>query len=145
MANLTTAILVILIKDNKVLFLKRAHGWGAGTYTLPGGNAELHESLTQACVRELYEEVGIELEHENLSFVNLSHIKNTNLEYLLVTFVATVWKGEPSNKEPEKHSEMVWLDINDLPSNMNRYALEMLQIYKDKKTYAEFGWDKNNY
>ncbi len=143
MANLTTAILVILIKDNNVLFLKRAYGWGAGTYTLPGGNAELHESLTQAAIRELYEEVGIELEHENLSFVNLSHIKNANIEYLLVSFVATQWKGEPFNKEPEKHSEMVWLDINNLPVNMNPYALEILNAYNNKKTYTEFGWNKN--
>jgi len=141
MANLTTAIVLILVKDDKVLFLKRTHGWGAGTYTLPGGNVELNESLTQACIREMFEELGIELEHEKLSFVNLSHIKSTSSEYLLVTFVATIWKGEPLNKEPEKHSEMVWLDINNLPSNMNPYALEMLQIYKDKKTYTEFGWN----
>jgi len=143
MANLTTAIVLILVKDDKVLFLKRTKGWGAGTYTLPGGNVELNESLTQACIREMFEELGIELEHDKLSFVNLSHIKNSdkNIEYLLITFVATIWKGEPFNKEPEKHSEMVWLDINNLPSNMNTYALEMLSVYNNKKTYTEFGWN----
>jgi ADP-ribose pyrophosphatase YjhB (NUDIX family) len=140
MANLLTAVLVILIKDNKALFLKRIRGWGAGTYSLPGGNVELYESLRQACIRETYEEVGIELDTDNLNFVNLSHIKNANLEYLLVTFVATSWKGEPFNKEPEKHSEMVWLDINNLPSDAHPFAHEMLRVYKDKKIYSEFGW-----
>lgn len=143
MANLTTAILVILIKDNKVLFLKRMHGWGAGTYSLPGGNADLHESLTQGAIREVYEEVGITLEPHDLNFVNLSHIKrsDTDIEYLLASFIATVWKGEPFNKEPEKHSEIAWLDMDSLPKDMYPLAIELLHAYKTKKTYTEFGWD----
>jgi ADP-ribose pyrophosphatase YjhB (NUDIX family) len=145
MANLKTAVLVILVKDNKVLFLKRTHGWGAGTYSLPGGNVELHESLTQAAIREVAEEVGVQLEPHNLSFVNLSHIKNsdTDIEYLLVTFVATQWKREPFNKEPEKHSEMVWLDMDNLPEEIHTFGHKILQAYKDNKTFSEFGWDKN--
>ncbi len=139
-----TATLIILIKDNKVLFLKRTQGWGAGTYSLPGGNVELHESLSQACIRESNEELGITINPADLQFVTMLHIKNfcmnVCMEYILVTFVASNWEGEIYNKEPEKHSELAWFDLNNLPENLAPFARETLKAYQSKQTFAEYGW-----
>jgi 8-oxo-dGTP diphosphatase len=144
MANLMTATLIILIQDGKVLFLKRAKGWAADTYSLPGGNVELHESLSHACIRESYEELGIQIAPEDLEFVTLSHIKNICLEncqeYMLVTFKANSWKGEIFNKEPEKHSELVWFDLNELPNNLAPFARETLKAFQEKQVFSEHGW-----
>ena len=145
MANLMTAVVVIFIKDNHVLFLKRTAGWGAGTYSLPGGNVELHESLTAAAIRESHEELDAVISQENLIFSSMQHIKDFCMEkcreYILVTFSVTEWNGEIINKEPEKHSELVWFNINDLPENLSPYARETVQKYKEKVTFAEYGWN----
>ncbi len=49
---------VVLIED-KVLLVRRAAPPGKGKWSIPGGLVELGESLSNAAVRELYEETGI--------------------------------------------------------------------------------------
>lgn len=51
------------------------------------------------------------------------------------------WKGEPTNLEPHKHSELAWFDKDLLPPKifyLNKLALEDI---KHGKFYGEHGWD----
>jgi ADP-ribose pyrophosphatase YjhB (NUDIX family) len=49
----------LVIKDNKVLLVKRAHDPGKGYWTNPGGYIEQFESIEETIVREVEEESGI--------------------------------------------------------------------------------------
>jgi 8-oxo-dGTP diphosphatase len=53
---------VAVIRDGRVLLAARAHPPGAHVFSLPGGLVEPGETLAQAALRELHEEVGIEAE-----------------------------------------------------------------------------------
>src|SRR5689334_8641182 len=51
---------IFLLKDNAVLLLRRANtGYEDGNYGVVAGHVELGESVTQAAVREIWEEVGV--------------------------------------------------------------------------------------
>jgi 8-oxo-dGTP diphosphatase len=57
--KLVDAIFVLLIKENKVFFIRRANtGWKDGQYSLIGGHLDGDEPATVAAVREAKEEAG---------------------------------------------------------------------------------------
>ncbi len=54
------AVYLILIKENKVLLLKRANtGYEDGNYSLVAGHMDGNETIKQAMIREATEEAGI--------------------------------------------------------------------------------------
>ena len=51
-----------IFKDNKVLLILRSKGQYEGSWSLPGGHIESHETNEQAAVREVREETSISCE-----------------------------------------------------------------------------------
>jgi ADP-ribose pyrophosphatase YjhB (NUDIX family) len=51
---------VAVIRDGRVLLASRGRPPGEGLYSLPGGRVETGETLAEAALRELREEVGVE-------------------------------------------------------------------------------------
>lgn len=49
----------VLVRDGRVLLVKRASPPSQGMWAIPGGHVELGETLQQAAARELREETGI--------------------------------------------------------------------------------------
>jgi 8-oxo-dGTP diphosphatase len=48
--------------EGRLLVIRRRHPPAAGTWTLPGGRVEPGETHERACVREMFEETGLEVE-----------------------------------------------------------------------------------
>jgi 8-oxo-dGTP diphosphatase len=59
----------VVVLDGEVLVLERTHDPYEGHWVLPGGFVEREERARGACVREVREEVGLEVEVE--AFVGL--------------------------------------------------------------------------
>jgi len=55
------AVGAIVIKDNRVLLVKRGKAPSNGQWAIPGGRVELGETLQEAAERELLEETNIEI------------------------------------------------------------------------------------
>ncbi|MBK6658377.1 MAG: NUDIX domain-containing protein [Proteobacteria bacterium] len=60
--NVASAVAALLVHDGHLLLTRRAHAPAAGTLDLPGGFVDPHETLEQALVRELGEELGLTLD-----------------------------------------------------------------------------------
>lgn len=134
---------VLLKKENKVLFVHRNNtGWMDGKYGLAAGKVENGESFIEAAVREAKEEAGVTIKPVNLRYILTVHRKeDEKTTWVDVFFEATEWTGKPYNAEPEVHTKIEWLDLNNLPKNiipMLKFAFEQI---KDGKTYAEYGWE----
>jgi 8-oxo-dGTP diphosphatase len=50
----------VVVRDERVLFVRYAYGDRKGLWTLPGGYAQHDETLDQAALRELREEAGLD-------------------------------------------------------------------------------------
>jgi 8-oxo-dGTP diphosphatase len=136
------ASFVLLRRGNTVAFVLRANTqWMNGYYGLPSGKVEKNERFMAAAVREAKEEVGVTIAEDNLSHAVTVHRYDVDIQWVDVLFEVSSWEGEPYNAEPHMHSELVWLDLDNLPENVIpsvRYELEQI---KAGKTYGEFGWD----
>lgn len=56
------AVSAAIVRDGRVLIVRRAHFPVGGPFTFPGGVVEIGETLHQAIVREVREETAIEIE-----------------------------------------------------------------------------------
>ncbi|MNI02838.1 putative mutator protein MutT4 [compost metagenome] len=57
--NYSIGVGALVVRDNKVLLVRRAIEPGKGNWTNPGGYIEQHEPIEETIVREVYEESGI--------------------------------------------------------------------------------------
>ena len=56
------AVSAAIIRDGKVLIVRRARPPASGIFTLPGGGVEAGETLREAVIREVREETGLAIE-----------------------------------------------------------------------------------
>lgn len=53
------AVGAVVVRERRLLVVRRGRGVAIGSWSLPGGRVEAGETLTEAVRRELYEETGV--------------------------------------------------------------------------------------
>jgi 8-oxo-dGTP diphosphatase len=88
--------LLYVVKDGKVLLIRKKRGLGVGLFNGVGGEAKPGETPEQAAVREMVEEVGAEpLEIEWRGFLEFWNFEGGAVESVhYVYFVARGYAGE---------------------------------------------------
>jgi 8-oxo-dGTP pyrophosphatase MutT (NUDIX family) len=135
-----TAAYVIMRRQGKVAFVLRQNtDWMNGYYGLPSGKIEKGESAMRAAIREAKEEVGVTITPDQLRHI-LTGDRHDEIDWMDICFEASGWAGEPYNAEPHMHSELSWLNPDDLPENVIPSVRFYIEQIKTGATYAEYGW-----
>ena len=114
------AAYVIVRRGDEVLLLLRADtGYMDGYWAGPAGHVERGESVLAAAVRELKEEVGIDVDAADLVPLTAMHRTGGNGdpidERVDFFFVTEKWSGEPRLMEPDKAAGLEWYPLDKLP------------------------------
>jgi 8-oxo-dGTP diphosphatase len=110
-------VAVIVRNGDKVLFGVRKGSHGAGTWAFPGGHLEFGESWENCALRELDEEIGVEV--DNLRFLGATNdIFDDNKHYVTIFMMCDYLSGDLVNKEPEKCEGWKWMSADQLPDNL---------------------------
>ncbi len=138
------ACFVILRRGTTVAFVLREHTtWMNGYYGPPAGKVEENESYTAGAIREAKEEAGITIDPKDLVYAHTMHRHSGgDMDWVDIYFEVTKWEGEPMNAEPDKHSELVWLDMKNLPDTIVPPVLAALEAVERGEQYSEYGWDQ---
>ncbi|WBU47972.1 NUDIX domain-containing protein [Kosakonia pseudosacchari] len=139
--NLSVAVFVLLRKAQRICMLKRTGtGWMDGCYSLPAGGLEQHETLAATAAREANEETGVVIAPEDLHLAHTLHVWTENRSWMGHFFCCTRWQGEPFIAEPEKHGDLCWHAIDDLPENTIGYVKQAIEQIAAGQSYSEYGW-----
>ena len=139
--SLPIAVHVVLHRNQEVLLIKRSNtGFRDGEWSVPAGRLNLGETIREAAVRELAEEVGVSTSIENLSKPLVMHYSDKTGEKLYIFFVAEKWSKEPRNMEADKCDEIAWFKINALPELLIPHVREGVVKVLDGVSYLEFGF-----
>ncbi len=88
----------LILKDGKLLLVKRGVQPGFGKWSVPGGLVEVGEKVQDAMVREVKEEVGFDVEAVKLmdvaDTITLDSNGRVQYHFVVVNFVARIVGGE---------------------------------------------------
>lgn len=130
-----TAVFVILEKDNKIFFLRRANtGWADGFLTIPSGHVDKGERVTESAIKEAKEEAGVIIDKDDLVFVHVDYLRD---EYVNFYFKAERWEGEPRIGEPDLASEMLWVNKDALPEDVTPQVKRMFAQIRAGSHFSE--------
>jgi ADP-ribose pyrophosphatase YjhB (NUDIX family) len=110
------AVSAAIIRDGKVLVVRRARKPALGVYTVPGGVVEAGETLLDAVAREVREETALEIEPVALAghreVILRDEDGRVNRHFVILCFAARLVGGEV--RLNEELDEARWIAPADL-------------------------------
>lgn len=130
----------IFQKKDKTLLMKRWNtGYMDGKWALVSGHVESEESLKQALIREVEEEIGLNIRESDLSYICGIRSKENN-NYINFYFLINNFDGNIVNKEPNKCKVLKWFAINELPNNMIMNDKKAINNMLNAVSFEEYGF-----
>ena len=110
----TSVVAVIVNSDHQVLLTKRNIPPFQGEWVMPGGKIDLGEPIVQALVREVREEVGLEVEVGRLIDV-FEHVTpgEDNYHFIIIYYLCTPLFCDVEHNRDEV-SEACWVGRDQL-------------------------------
>lgn len=114
MRLLLVAAAVLLDGEGRVLLAQRPEGKNlAGLWEFPGGKIEAGERPEAALVRELREELTIEVDAADLKAIGFASHAYDDMHLLMPVWATKKWQGIPQSNEGQS---LAWSAIDQLSS-----------------------------
>ena len=111
--NLKIVVSIALINDlNEILLSKRPKNKHLGGFwEFPGGKVEVNELPEHALIREIKEELDIDIKNKCIAPLSFSEFNYKEFQLLLLLYVCRRWEGQPRSME---NNELKWVKPNML-------------------------------
>lgn len=145
---LIATVHLLLTRGDQVLLLRRFNtGYEDGRYSVPAGHLDGNEPVRQAMRREALEEIGLDLDPDDLEVIHVVHRftpanGNAPVDERVDFFLTpSRWSGKPRNLEPDKCDELRWVEMQSLPDATIPYIRHAIAQVLAGSAFSEFGWE----
>ncbi|MBO0141856.1 NUDIX domain-containing protein [Agrobacterium sp. Ap1] len=122
--------LVIRRADGKVLVCRRLKAPEAGHWNIVGGKVDMMEQAEDAARREAEEETGLKIGKISFLCVIEGILEEEGQHWLSLIYVTDDFSGEPVLTEPEKHADLMWIDMNEPPAPLSIFSSQAFALLK---------------
>lgn len=106
---------IILNDKGEILLSRRINRIGEGTYGLIGGKLKKGETFEEGMIRELKEEIDIEVKKEDIEVINLANTIDKQ-HFIQIGILIKKYTGTIQNKEPNKCNDLQFFSLDNLPT-----------------------------
>lgn len=110
------AVGVVVLKGDDVLLIRRAKPPKPDQWSIPGGAQEIGETLTQAAIREVFEETAITIQDvrflDVVDFIDRDTDHTVRHHYTLIDYVASYHSGEI--QPGDDAGAAIWVPLDSL-------------------------------
>ena len=115
-------VAAVVLRNGLVMAARRGPGVRmAGMWEFPGGKVEVGETPEAALIRELREELAIDITRSCLAPLTFASHSYEDFHLLMPLFVCRVWHGTPS---PQEGQELRWVR----PLRLSEFAMPAADI-----------------
>jgi mutator protein MutT len=135
-----------LLREGEVLLAMKKRGFGAGKWNGAGGKCETGETPLQAAIREVREEICVDVREEDMHFTALLHFHfphKPEWDQKCSVFLADSFTGEPQETEEMRPR---WFLLKDIPYS-SMWADDVLwlpQVLEGDVLDARFVFNEDN-
>ncbi len=104
----------VIIKEGKILLIKRNREPFKNKWSLPGGYVEYNEKVEDAVIRELSEETGLKVEIKKLFGVYSDPCRDPRGHTITIVFLMNIFGG--ILKSGDDASDARFFDIKSIPA-----------------------------
>lgn len=120
----------VVIKDDRVLLVRRGKAPAFGQWAIPGGSVELGETLKQAVEREIREETGIAVRAGEVCHlfetIRRDDHGRVRFHYVIIDLMAEHLSGEPVPASDV--TEAAWMPFAELDNrSINASTVQLLR------------------
>ena len=119
--NAIAAVAAIIESEEEILLAVRGKNPGLGLLDLPGGFIDHHETVEDALIRELQEELGLDVgtreslyPHYMGSFPNTYNYRGVTYETVDM-FYHIIFDQKPYLKADDDVADLIWVPRDDIP------------------------------
>ena len=131
--KISPAVIVAITCNDKILLAKGTH-YRFNFYSLVAGYADIGESLEQTVIREVKEEVGIEI--KNLRYYGSQPWPFSSS--MMVGYFAEADDRQPIIVDPKELHDAQWFSRDNLPETPANISIagEMIELFRSGKLFA---------
>ena len=128
----------IVLREGRLLLMRRAGGHETSTWSTPGGHLDFGETPAACAARETEEETGVRV--SCLQFVAITNdlFEATGKHYITIWMRAESSVGDPVIGTPGEVAEVGWYALGDLPTPLF-LSLENLLARRCLPPHADVG------
>ncbi len=104
-------VAAIIKKEDKIFITRRSYGEFKDMWEFPGGKIEAEETKEEALIREIKEE--LELDINNLEYLTTVEYDYPNFHLVMYCFICEICGG---TLNLNVHSDAKWVSLNELSS-----------------------------
>jgi ADP-ribose pyrophosphatase YjhB (NUDIX family) len=119
-----------IMKDDRLLLVRRRRDPEAGCWGLPGGKVDPFEPVADAAAREIYEELGIIIRPSELLCLVDQIDRTEGHHWIAPVFRVTHYEGTPAIMEPDALSDLGWFDVDALPAALTEATRQAVAAMK---------------
>ena len=128
-----------VVKDNKILMVKEAKKICYGQWNFPAGKVEENELITDAAIREVYEETNCKVKLTGVLPISTIIFPDGETA-ILIEFTADIIEENIKFDENEI-LDVKWIDIEEVKNMSERElrgydtSIQLIKDFEDKKVY----------
>ena len=132
--NMAAAVAVIIRCEEEIFFTRRNQQPGLGMLDLAGGFVDPQETAEDACARELFEELKLQVDKSNLRYAgshpNVYQYKDIPYQTLDLFFEYRVAERFAVDMEASEISETVWIPVQEIQTGQLAFDSQRLFLKK---------------